>query len=60
MKKFVYPAMTIIIILAIIIYLACIGKEVFIYPLVFLAIIACAILFKRCKEPEDCDLQRQE
>ena len=51
--------MTIIIILAIIIYLACIGKEVFIYPLVFLAIIACAILFKRCKEPEDVIVEEE-
>lgn len=61
MKKYVYPAMFFVIVMAVIIYLVCIGTgTAVIIPVIILALIACAFLFKRCKEPEDTIIEEQQ
>ena len=58
MKKFVYPAMLFIILMAIIIYLASIGTGMAILiPIIIVAVIALAFLFVRCKGPESDTLE---
>lgn len=60
MKKYVYPAMLIVILVAIIIYLASTGTGTkIIIPTIIFAVIACALLTKRCRPPKDTVIREE-
>ena len=69
MKKYTYPALFIIILVAIIVYLACTRKELGLYlnattaviiPIVIIATIICVFLFRRCKGPKDTIIEDEK
>lgn len=61
MKKYIYPTFFIVILVAIIVYLVCSGaRTAILIPIVIFAIIFCAFLFKRCKEPQDNLIEEEQ
>ena len=69
MKKYTYPALFIIILVAIIVYMACTRKEWALHlnatiaatiPIVIIAIIICVFIFRRCKGPKDTIIEDEK